>query len=51
MVNSTGSNGIDNGTCPPDDVLKDALKKYALQGLSLDLHLLHLEKEFGYKIK
>ncbi|KIK53904.1 hypothetical protein GYMLUDRAFT_63468 [Collybiopsis luxurians FD-317 M1] len=51
MVNSTGANGINNGTCPPDDILKDALRKYALRGLSLDLHLLYLEKEFGYKIK
>ncbi|KZV59667.1 hypothetical protein PENSPDRAFT_694942 [Peniophora sp. CONT] len=49
--NLLGKNGHDNGTRPSDDVLRDVLHDYSKQGLSLDVRLRKLKKDFGYDIK
>ncbi|KAJ7663642.1 hypothetical protein B0H14DRAFT_2425146 [Mycena olivaceomarginata] len=50
MVNPTGTNGIFNGTRPPDDVLSAALHDYSRRSLPLAQRLDYLLKDFGYKI-
>ncbi|KAJ7161858.1 hypothetical protein C8R43DRAFT_880590 [Mycena crocata] len=51
MVNTTGTNGTDNGTRPPDDVLKASLLEYARLRLSIAARLSNLAAEHHYHIK
>ncbi|KAJ8081664.1 hypothetical protein PM082_007510 [Marasmius tenuissimus] len=48
--NPSGKNGYNNGTCPPDDVLKASLIDYARRQLTIDQKLNHLAKDHGYTI-
>ncbi|KAJ7113473.1 hypothetical protein C8R44DRAFT_930096 [Mycena epipterygia] len=51
MVNTTGNNGTNNGERPSDDVLKEALTRYARLRLSVNAKIANLATEYSYHIK
>ncbi|KAJ7019367.1 hypothetical protein C8F04DRAFT_1276343 [Mycena alexandri] len=51
MVNEAGKNGVNNGTKPPDEVLKTTLHDFARRQLSIDDRLAELVRLHGYSIK
>uniref|UniRef100_A0A0W0FU01 Uncharacterized protein n=1 Tax=Moniliophthora roreri TaxID=221103 RepID=A0A0W0FU01_MONRR len=51
MLNPAGVNGLNNETCPSDDVLGPYLHGLANHSLKLQDRLLYLEKDFEYIIK
>ncbi|KAJ7713687.1 hypothetical protein B0H14DRAFT_2413736 [Mycena olivaceomarginata] len=51
MANEAGKNGVNNGTKPPDKVLKKTLHDFARRQLSINDRLAELVRLHGYSIK
>ncbi|KAJ7198535.1 hypothetical protein GGX14DRAFT_374113 [Mycena pura] len=50
MTNKDGVNGIDNGTKPPDNLLRPALHQFSRRQMSVPQRLAELNRRFGYSI-
>ncbi|KAJ7861059.1 hypothetical protein B0H13DRAFT_2355290 [Mycena leptocephala] len=51
MVNNAGNNGVNNGTKPPDEVLRKSLHEFARRHLSIPDRLAELIRLHGYAIQ
>ncbi|KAJ7763684.1 hypothetical protein B0H14DRAFT_2539889 [Mycena olivaceomarginata] len=51
MANEAGKNSVNNGTKPPDKVLKKRLHNFACRQLSINDRLAELVRLHGYSIK